>query len=139
MDRSYFVHRSTGRLEYDRSDGQWWVRVKADGGISAYYSRLARSYGIPLMTFAGKWTHITVVRNERPPNEHLWGRGDGQEVEFFYSHCCRWTPYHLWVDVYSDQMRDLRADLGFPPKLQKRLSDGRVLEHSFHLTVGRRT
>lgn len=128
----------TGMLVYDRAPS-WWARVHVpNSGLTGYYAWLAKSYGMPLMRGNAHGTHITVIRNEEPPNKDLWGFNDGYEIEFWYSHSTRWTDYHLWVDVYSEQLSEVRAKLGYPPKLQKVLSDGRVLEHSFHLTVGRR-
>lgn len=142
-DETYFVHRATGTLVYDQSKGRkadqpWWARLKVDGEIAGYYAWLAKTWGMPLMKGNANGFHVTVVRGEPPPLPERWGLGDGEEVEFWYSHCMRWTPYHAWVDVYSDRLFQVRAELGYPPKLQKRLDDGRVFSQSFHLTVGRR-
>jgi len=130
----YFCHESSGVLRYGSDH---WVRVMCDRSIIAYYAWLLKKYGLPVQLGSAHGAHISVVRGELPPNPAKWGLWDGQEIRFKYSTNVRMTDWHAWLDCQSDQLNELRATLGYPPKPQKRLSDGRILEQSYHLTIGR--
>ena len=142
MDTSYFTHKSVGKIVYDFGKGSklfepWWAMVLADSAIIKYYAYLLKKQGIVVQKGSAYGAHISIVRGEAPPMLEKWGLCNGEEVEFYYSHHIRTTPYHAWVDVYSDKLNELREKLGYPPKPIKTLNDGRTFERSYHLTIGR--
>ena len=76
--------------------------------------------------------HVTVVRNEEPPNQDRWWDYDGEEVEFYYLPRVRsnHTPERFrsfyWVDVICPRFEEIRVELGLD-----RNSDG-----IYHMTIG---
>jgi hypothetical protein len=70
--------------------------------------------------------HISVVKGEKPKNLNWWKWRNGETIEFRYEP----SPYgnnnkHIWIDVYSDELTEIRDKLGLP--YRKR----------FHITIGR--
>lgn len=124
---------STGILHYDPTVGlkhtePWWALLLCDNEIARYYASQLKNYGIEVYSNdKGLWkTHISVMKGELPPNLEAWKKYDGQEVEFHYSHIIRSeNGEHAWVDVYSEDLSDIRQELGFDFKPW------------FHMTVGR--
>lgn len=140
----YFIHSSVGNLVYDKLDikqpkskSPYWARVYVDKGILDFYFWLAEKKGIKLDKGVRGGPHITFIRGEEPKDKSLWGYEAG-EVEFRYSNIIRMdNGYHAWLDVYSEQLNDIRLKLGYPPKPEKILSNGFVKAMSYHLTIGR--
>ena len=132
MHPPYFVHESTGRVQYDPGLGTtvsepWWAILLCDGGIVDFYSWLLKRYGIALHKGSTFGPHVTFVRAAEPPNKDAWGIDPGP-VTFRYTNVVRWdNGRHAWLDVWSPQLAEIRARLGFdtPQKV------------SFHLTLGR--
>lgn len=58
--------------------------------------------------------HITVVRDEEPPDErkHLWETRGGELVEFEYNTIPRTNGHYWWLDVVSPCLLSLREELG---------------------------
>ena len=76
--------------------------------------------------------HVTVVRNERPTHEDLWGSFDGERVEFQYlpgvrtnETVARYRSFY-WLDVVCPRFEEIRVELGLPKN-----SDG-----IYHMTIG---
>jgi hypothetical protein len=125
------LYQSTGIIRYHTAPLKLIVEV--DPQISSYYRAM-----IP------KWihtqpqmyrTHISVVRNEQPPNMGMWGRHDGEEVEFHYENIVRSGEVYIWLNVFSTRLELLRTELGLlvdspytipPPGFSK----------CFHITLG---
>ena len=72
--------------------------------------------------------HITVIRDEPPPDElkHLWECYVGEEVEFWYNPEVDSNDTHHWLDVVCERALDIREELGL----------ARDPEYPLHLTVG---
>jgi hypothetical protein len=71
-------------------------------------------------------THISVIKGERPKYPEFWKYRDKEWINFEYEP----APYsdngkHVWINVYSEELREIRNKLG--------LSDRR----RFHITIGR--
>lgn len=138
---SYFVHHSTGWLEYDpRPEGltpkkfePWWAILVCDPGIIEFYAWLSRRHGRPI-TINQLWgPHVSFVKGERPPNLDLWGKDRGL-INFHYTNTIRYdNGCHAWLDVECERLHEIRAELGLPiyPHDKK---DRRM---SLHLTLGR--
>jgi hypothetical protein len=78
--------------------------------------------------------HITVSRNEEPPNKEFWKKYDGEKLEFFYLPGLKAGKIYFWLDVYCVRLEEIRLELGLPvvnlfepplPGFRKR----------FHLTI----
>ncbi len=132
MDKTYYCHRSTGSLvwEYGKGTKYWspyWALVMCDNGIVDYYAWLCKSYGVNLQKGSRAGAHISFIKGEKPPVEEIWGK-EVNPIEFWHAHTVRMdNDCHIWVDVWSDQLIELRARLGLPPKVKM----------SYHLTIGR--
>ncbi|MBY0461122.1 MAG: hypothetical protein K2V38_27690 [Gemmataceae bacterium] len=132
MDPVYFPHESVGRVQFDpglntRAFEPWWVLLTCDPGIVDYYAWLLRRHGVAIHKGSAFGPHVSVVKGEEPPEKGAWGVDPGP-LAFRYSNVVRWdNGRHAWLDVWSPDLADLRARLGFggPPKM------------SFHLTLGR--
>jgi hypothetical protein len=131
---AYFCHRSTGKLKCANG----WCRLYCDEEIIRYHERLLLWYGVKLSHRGSReGAHVTVARPGEPHSRYHWGLCDGAEVEFWYSHEARHTDYHVWLDVFSPTLSDIRKRLGLMPRIGRPLSDGTTKWHSFHLTIGR--
>lgn len=125
------MYPSTGIIQYDPLHGTkhfdpWWVLLQCDKGIADYYAWYLKRYGIETNTASPWGTHISVIKGEYPPRPFSWGAWNGYEVSFKYVNVIRYdNGKHAWIDVYSDDLNDLRASLGYSEK------------ERFHLTVGR--
>jgi hypothetical protein len=119
------------------SDQNWWMVLDCNTEeIGRYYrhlywmdhckgTKLSKPY----------WgAHITVVRNEEPPNKDLWWNYDGERIEFDYSPYVRTNlsderfRSFWWVDVICPRFEEIRVELGLPKN-----SDG-----VYHMTIGSR-
>lgn len=123
---------STGILRYDCNQGKyrqpWWALLECDDQISNYYTWLAKRYGLEIHSNAnGLWgTHVSVLKGDEPPKPAAWGKYEGYEVEFHYTHIVRYdNGEHAWVDVYSEDLSAIREELGF------------TFKPWYHMTVGR--
>lgn len=77
-------------------------------------------------------SHITVVRNEEPPNKELWWNYDGERIEFEYFPGVqtnltdeRFRSF-WWVNVVCPRFEEIRVELGLSKN-----SDG-----IYHMTIG---
>lgn len=117
------------------SDQRWWmVADVVDQEVGRYYRNLyhlEHNRGAKLLR--PYWPlHVTVVRNEEPPNKKLWWNYDGERVTFNYLGGVRTneTPERFrsfyWVDVICPRFEEIRVELGLPKN-----SDG-----IYHMTIG---
>lgn len=124
---------STGILHYDPGVGTkqfdpWWALLECDDDIAKYYAWMLKRRGVEMYpNDKGLWgTHISVMKGDPAPNPVAWKKYEGYEVEFHYNHLIRYdNGKHAWVDVYSEDLSQIREELGFGPK------------YWYHLTVGR--
>lgn len=127
---------STGTLRYSpkfsgmRTSSKWWVVIDCDPAIGRYYRNLfylGNSKTKKLVRPAWK-EHISVVRNEEPPEENkfLWEKYNGQELEFQYSSELNSDGHFFWLNVDCDFALELRDELGL----------SRQPIYPLHMTVG---
>jgi len=124
---------STGILQYDPGKGSkqfdpWWALLVCDDELAKYYAWQLKKHGVEVYpNDKGLWgTHISVLKGDVPPDPTAWGKYAQFEVEFHYSHIIRFdNGKHAWVDVYSEDLSEIRKELGF---------DGKPW---YHLTIGR--
>lgn len=149
---NYAFHSGTGRIVYDPRRGSmksrtaWWCVINVDREITRYYRWLierefwGRTAIRPEWLCQPSWdAHISVVRGERPRAQYrdLWGKYQGEVVEFEYAHYPRQTTLEdrerrhakdgdFWfVTVVCPRIDEIRGELGLRTQFR------------YHLTVGR--
>jgi hypothetical protein len=128
---AYFIHKTTGILEFDPKSGTkhfepWWALLNCDDGIAEFYAWLLKGYGLVADTFKLWGTHVSVIKGQEPAIKAKWGSAQGRAVEYWYTNQIRWdNGKHAWLDVYSEEMSQIREEMGLSPKVR------------YHLTIGR--
>lgn len=132
---SNYIMKSVGKLVYSpRShlgSNEKWLVLMCDDEISKYY----RTLFYREQPWNGKltrpvWgTHISVIRGERIPNNHLWGLDSNKIVDFEYVGGVQDNKEYYWLKALCPYLSELRIKYG----LDKEPKFG------FHLTIGRTT
>jgi hypothetical protein len=73
-------------------------------------------------------SHITVIRNEEPPNRDLWEKYNNQKVDFLYIPPVETNGEYFWLNVICDKLFQIREELGLPrePEIPLHLSIGHI-------------
>ena len=131
FDHVYYQHRSEGTVLFNPpkkgSPQDWWAILQVDPGIQRLYAWFLRRYGVSFEQGVRNGAHVSFIKGEVPLKPELWGINPGP-VEFFYTGLVRFNDYHVWIDVWSQRLHEIRANLGLSPRTKM----------SFHMTVGRR-
>jgi hypothetical protein len=122
-------------LKKPESKQNWWMVLDCNTEeIGRYYRHLyllerSRCHKLSRPYWG---SHVTVVRNEKPPNHHLWWDYDGEEVIFHYrsgvrDNCGpeRFRSFY-WLDVVCPRFCEIRKELGLPPNPDR----------TYHMTIG---
>lgn len=125
--------KSTGTLRYspkligDHASEKWWLVLDCDTSIVAYYRALYKVHRYKTQELIKPaWdSHITIIRNEEPPNPEHWEKYAGRSFEFEYGHDVHTNGEYWWVTVTCQPLMDLRTELGLPAPL-----------FPFHLSIG---
>jgi hypothetical protein len=123
---------STGVLRYSRPEDRFKLVVEIDQAIALFYRALVpRSVRLNPTRYA---PHITVVRDEIPPNLEAWGKYEGHDLRFEYEPLVQRGEVYYWLNVFSDRLRSIRQELGLPPTshLTRPPDDA----DCFHSTIG---
>lgn len=134
---------SRGTLRYsvkrDSSSQNWWLVLDCDPNLGDYYRHLCSIQNVGRLKLAAPYwgPHITVSRNEEPPDshKHLWGAYEGEVVSFSYATGIRdnYSPERyrsfFWLEVECQRLHDIRKELGLPPIATAWVGN-------FHLTIG---
>lgn len=103
--------KSIGTLRYTRPDGYGRRLVlDIDPGISLFYRSL-----IPKWFQANSQAarpHITVVRATKPPNTRVWGKHEGEKIEFYYDPYIHQGGAYWWLNCYSKRLDEIAEELG---------------------------
>jgi len=129
------MFKSIGKLIYSPSshlgDSKRWLVLMCDDEISKYY----RSLFYQSFPYKGKlsrpvWgAHVSIIRNERVPNYHLWKMDNGKIIKFEYESGVIDNGEYYWLKVRCNYLLDLREKYGL----------ARNPKFGLHLTVGRTT
>lgn len=124
------MFKSAGKLQY--SINPYKLIVEVDSELSNYYRAfIPPSIGINKPMFP---PHISVVRNEMPSNLKAWNKYPDRFIIFEYEPEIYNDELYYWLNVYSKDLEEIRAELGLPPTSEiTRSPDGR---HKFHITIG---
>jgi hypothetical protein len=121
---------SIGTLVY--SNNPYKLIVDVDNEIGSYYRSLIPKYlqvRKPMYS-----SHISIVRNEIPPNLNMWGKYQSTQVSFEYESFIYSGELYYWLNAYSSILEDIRIELGLSNLSEYTKSpDGK---HKFHITIG---
>lgn len=125
------MYSSTGILRY--YDG--WLIALIDQELVRYYRNFLKRKILtnPQMYNA----HISVIRKEViDTSNELWGKYEGKEISFYYDGIIRNGEIYYWVNCYSKELENIRAELG----LENIDKYNPVLpgdyKKTFHFTIG---
>lgn len=120
---------SFGILHYEDKK----VVALGDQQLSDYYRSLIPKY---YYVYPQKYqAHISVVRKEAPTNMALWGKHEGEKVEFRYEPYLYNDERYWWINCFCVRLEEIRRELGLPVSSSyTRPPSG--FEKCFHLTVG---
>lgn len=112
-----------------RHGQDWFLFVEADFGLAAFYRWLVfRRFGLRLQPTAWK-PHVTVLDGRKKVEPHFqkfWKKYEKQKVEFEYSVEVE-QHWKFWVlPVRSEQLLDMREELGFSRNYPLHLTFGRM-------------
>jgi hypothetical protein len=124
------MFKSTGTLIY--SDSPYKLIVEVDDDLGNYYRQfIPRAWQVRKPMYP---SHISIVRNEAPPNLSVWNKYQNKEIDFEYDSFIYFDEIYYWLNAYSAILEDIRLELGLPNLSEFTKSpDGK---HRFHITIG---
>jgi hypothetical protein len=105
------MYSSTATIQYRNDPDGPWVTAWMDQGILDYYfTFIPKSYRVN----KPRWkAHATVIRPEdNPLIEGVWGKHDGEKVEFIYDSELFVERGVWWFNLWSKVMEDIRLEMG---------------------------
>lgn len=133
--------KSRARLRYSptnngreiRRDGgstKWWLVADCDPEIGRYYRELYRLnyYSVHTIQRPSWGAHISIISDEKPPDETHWRKHEGKLIEFEYSYMLEGNGMYVWLPVLCEKALDIREELGLK----------RNPFYPLHLTIGNR-
>lgn len=76
-----------------------------------YYSLLPKYFKATRQRYD---SHITIVRLGVEQTDQNWLYRDGEEIEFKYDSQIKFVEPYFFLDVWSDDIADIRTKLGLP-------------------------
>ena len=122
-------------LKRPDSDQNWWMVLdNISDEMGRYYRRLYWLNHSKAHKLARPYwgSHVTIVRNEIPPNLAKWWSYHNEEVVFEYVPGVRdnYGPERFrsfyWLDVRCPRFDEIREELGLPPNPDR----------TYHVTIG---
>jgi hypothetical protein len=123
--------RSSGILQYSNIDSPTSLRLVTDPDLSTYYRKFLPKY-ISVVK-PGYAPHISIVRKEIPIDKSVWGKYDGEEIEFFYKNIVHTDNKWFWLNCFSYRLEEIRSELGLPLWGTDHLV---WFNHTWHITIG---
>lgn len=124
---------SCGTLRYSPTllggkSEKWWIILDCDPELGRYYRHLfnLNCYRTQTLTKPSWAEHITVVRNEEPPDKKSWEKYAGERVEFNYLPIFEDNESYYWFEVQCVRLDEIRVELGLPKEP----------EYPYHITIG---
>ena len=122
--------KAVGKLKYCDN---FKLIVEVDNDISNFYLSLIPKYTVKPNKQRYD-AHITVSRKETPTKLKNWAKYEDKEIAFTYSPDIQTDGIYYWLNVYSEELEDIRLELGLHRR--SRLSKPPNGEKSFHITIG---
>lgn len=128
-------YESKGILRYsiDRTYGPKLIVENFPAETAQYYRSLIPKY---LGAIAPRYKpHISVVRKDNILAEkmYIWGKHEGEIVDFIYGDQIKTGGLYFWLTVYSLMLEEIRLELGLP--LWNELEKPQGFCQSFHITI----
>lgn len=120
------MFKCTGKLLYYPT---WWLILKVDEDVCRYYRKLIHFYNRSLRLNPSKNDgHITILagKYEKPVNKMLWGKYEGDKIEFSYNTEIKNDDEYYWMAVQCKRIEEIRLELGLNP----------TIKWPWHLTIG---
>jgi hypothetical protein len=130
---NFGLHESKGILVYGvMSDNRPKLIVKIDPGIYLLYRHLIpKAQQFNQQKYS---PHISVVRNEIPPNMDNWGKYEKKEIIFLYNSNVQKGEKYIWLNAYSIDLENIRSELGLKNDLYEKTHPNYI--KTFHITLG---
>lgn len=128
-----YLVTSLGRLRHSRNEetGTFKLIVEIDPQIAAYARALIPKYYVARPQ---KYSpHITVIRNEFVKDVTNWGNRDLEQVSFQYSPVVQRDHVYYWLNVYCDELTEIRISYGLPASYRLRRPPSG--EDCYHCTI----
>lgn len=123
------MYTSIGKLSYHDKK----LVVEVDQEISDFYRSLIPKYLRVNQQRYG--AHVSVVRNETPPNMEHWNKYQGDLVVLHYDGVIQNGEVYYWLNVFCTALEQIRVELGLPISSEfTRPPDG--FSKCFHMTLG---
>jgi len=126
--------KSQGVLKYSvlEPNVSYKLTMVVDPGIAEFYRSMVPKHE---KCKPGRYApHVTVVRNELPPNMTKWGAHEGLKVEFEYDALIWHDETYWWLDCYSEFLESVRVGLGLPAYSE--WNSPPSMKSCFHMTIG---
>jgi hypothetical protein len=135
------LHETTGTFRFSpplgrggstvRRDGvttEWWLILECDREIGSYLRFLfaKERHGVEELNEPLWGTHVSVIRDEKPPELAAWKAPEGDAVKLFYSQEVEIHSGYAAVPVVCEDVLDYREKLGLP----------REPKFPLHMTIG---
>ena len=126
--------KTTGILIYspellgEHISPNWWLILICDNEIGRYYRHLYHlsTHRVDQLQRPAWSSHVSVIRNEEPPNKELWEKYAQKQVEVQYSTEIKTNGEYFWLKVFCPWFMEVREELG--------LSSQPLIP--FHLSIG---
>jgi hypothetical protein len=127
------LYNAIGKLDYKIVEVGYRLVVEVDQDIADFYrSLIPKSRCVNRQRYGA---HISVVRHETPVNLDVWGKYQGEMVEFTYDSEIKWGTVYYWLNCFSKKLEEVRTELGLPVSSQYTRPPGSWVK-CFHMTVG---
>lgn len=127
------LYNACGTLDYKIADVGYRLVVEVEQDLADFYRALIpKARGVNRQRYGA---HISVVRHEVPVNLDVWGKYQGEKIEFTYDNEVKWGTVYYWLNCFSKRLEEVRTELGLPVSSQYTRPPGSWIK-CFHCTVG---
>ena len=126
---------SKGKLRYSpkllgdyRKSSKFWLAIDCDPELGRYFRHLflLSQYRCRRVDKPAWAEHITVIRDEPPPDPSHWEKYAGNDIVFYYMPVIESDGIHFWLPVQCEEAIAIRTEMGLP----------RDPEFPLHMTFG---
>lgn len=128
------LHKTTGFLRYSIGNTGHNLIVEVCPDISYYYRSLIPKAISTDLNGQRYLPHISVVRKETPINLDVWNKYQGKSLEFEYTNEIYSGEIYYWLNAFSTELEEIRAELGLPVTSPYTRPPGEY-KKCFHITI----